>query len=243
MHNVKLLTTFILLIIFCFAMSAKNKKSSNDDERFVSLIVDPTEENVQMFWKNDKQEKFKSLQQLKFWLTKQHKTLLFAMNGGMYDQDNSPLGLYIEKGKMLAPINRRFGNGNFYMEPNGIFYVDVKGTVAISKREKFVNAGNIQYATQSGPMLLTDGTINPLFKEGSMNVHIRNAVGILPNNNILFAMSKKEINFFDLAQYFKKMGCKDALYLDGFVSRTYLPAKNWIQTDGNFGVIIAVVKE
>lgn len=26
-----------------------------------------------------------------------------------------------------------------------------------------------------------------------------------------------------------------------FVSRTYLPSKNWIQYDGNFGVMIGVI--
>jgi len=31
------------------------------------------------------------------------------------------------------------------------------------------------------------------------------------------------------------------LYLDGFVSRTYLPSQNWEQLDGGFGVIIGVV--
>jgi hypothetical protein len=43
------------------------------------------------------------------------------------------------------------------------------------------------------------------------------------------------------ASYFQKLGCKNALYLDGFVSRTYWPEGNWIQTDGNFGVIIGVL--
>jgi len=55
-------------------------------------------------------------------------------------------------------------------------------------------------------------------------------------------MSKTEINFCDFANYFQSLGCLNALYLDGFVSRTYLPEKNWIQTDGNFGVIIGVTK-
>lgn len=73
-------------------------------------------------------------------------------------------------------------------------------------------------------------------------MNIRNGVGILPGNKILFAMSKEEINFYDLATYFKKMGCKNALYLDGLVSRIYLPEKHWIQTDGNFGVIIGVTE-
>jgi uncharacterized protein YigE (DUF2233 family) len=59
-------------------------------------------------------------------------------------------------------------------------------------------------------------------------------------NRLVFAMSKAPINFYDLADYFKSLGCQNALYLDGFVSRTYLPEKNWVQTDGNFGVIIGV---
>lgn len=45
-----------------------------------------------------------------------------------------------------------------------------------------------------------------------------------------------------LLNFSKKKGCKNALYLDGFVSRTYLPEKNWSQLDGNFGVIIGVTE-
>ncbi|HNC31769.1 MAG TPA: hypothetical protein PKX08_17285, partial [Cyclobacteriaceae bacterium] len=59
---------------------------------------------------------------------------------------------------------------------------------------------------------------------------------------VVFLMSKVEINFFDFAEAFKAMGCRNALYLDGFVSRTYLPEENWTQLDGNFGVIIGVLK-
>jgi uncharacterized protein YigE (DUF2233 family) len=101
---------------------------------------------------------------------------------------------------------------------------------------------NIKFATQSGPMLVVNGEIHTAFKKGSSNLNIRNGVGILPNNHILFAMSKKEINFYDFAQFFKNAGCKNALYLDGFVSRTYLPEKNWVQTDGQFGVMIGVTE-
>jgi uncharacterized protein YigE (DUF2233 family) len=56
------------------------------------------------------------------------------------------------------------------------------------------------------------------------------------------AMSKEKINFYDFAMYFKERGCKNALYLDGLVSRTYAPSENWIQEGGNFGVIIGVVE-
>jgi uncharacterized protein YigE (DUF2233 family) len=92
-------------------------------------------------------------------------------------------------------------------------------------------------------MLIIDGAIHSAFKEGSSNLNIRNGVGILPDNKVLFAMSKTEINFYDFARFFQKSGCKHALYLDGFVSRMYLPEKNWIQTDGRFGVLIGVTEK
>ncbi|CAN5591874.1 hypothetical protein BH10BAC2_BH10BAC2_20990 [soil metagenome] len=162
------------------------------------------------------------------------------MNAGMYKEDNSPLGLYIEKQKTLSPLNTSPGNGNFYLKPNGIFCITTDNAPVICNTTNFKNNGKIKYATQSGPMLVIDGQIHPAFKEGSENLNIRNGVGILPDNTIVFAMSKKEINFYDFAAYFKSIGCKNALYLDGFVSRTYLPEKQWIQTDGNFGVMVAV---
>ena len=92
-------------------------------------------------------------------------------------------------------------------------------------------------------MLVINFKIHPDFKEGSTNLNIRNGVGILSDNSIVFAMSKEPINFYDFANYFKSLGCKNALYLDGLVSRTYLPEKKWIQTDGNFGVIIGVTSQ
>ena len=163
------------------------------------------------------------------------------MNGGMYKKDNSPEGLYIENGKVLMPLNTTNGNGNFYLKPNGVFYISSKNIPAIITTEKFKNS-NIKYATQSGPMLVIDGQIHAAFKQGSTNLNIRNGVGILEDGKVVFAMSKEEINFYDFANYFKKLGCKNALYLDGLVSRAYLPSENWVQTDGDFGVIIGVTK-
>ena len=162
------------------------------------------------------------------------------MNAGMYKQDYSPLGLFIDDHKTKAALNRKSGEGNFYLKPNGVFYITTDNSPAICNTTKFIDNGKIKYATQSGPMLVIDGKIHPAFKEGSTNLNIRNGVGILPDNRIVFAMSKKEINLYDFAIYFKNMACKNALYLDGFVSRTYLPEQNWIQTDGDFGVIIGV---
>ena len=167
-------------------------------------------------------------------------TLKFAMNGGMFKKDYTPQGLFIQNKKHLSFIDTLNGNGNFYLIPNGVFFITKNNSPFVCKTSNFIDNGNIEYATQSGPMLVLDGQIHPAFKEGSKNLNIRNGVGILPNNKVVFAMSKSEINFYDFAKFFQNLGCKNALYLDGFVSRCYFPEKNWAQTDGNFGVIIGV---
>ena len=233
------LLLFLFLATSFFAFVVKER---TDDNLFVTYEVDVKKSDLKLYWKGDKNVNFKSIQNLKAWVENQNKTLVFAMNGGMYMQDNSPLGLYIENKKELSHLNTSSGYGNFYLQPNGVFYITTDNIPVICETKNFVNNGKIKYATQSGPMLVINGTIHTAFKEGSANVNIRNGVGILPNNEVIFVMSKSEINFYDFASYFKKLGCKNALYLDGFVSRTYLPEKNWIQTDGNFGVIFGVTK-
>jgi uncharacterized protein YigE (DUF2233 family) len=91
-------------------------------------------------------------------------------------------------------------------------------------------------------MLLINGEINPHFTKGSVNTNIRNGVGILPNHKVVFAISKELVNFYDFAEYFKNLGCKNALFLDGGISAMYLPEKNWEQLTGDFGVMIGITK-
>ena len=123
------------------------------------------------------------------------------------------------------------------MQLNLIFYIDANGKGQVCKSTDFKSDG-VQYATQSGPMLLIDGDFHPRFNKNSNNFHIHNGVGILPDGNILFVMSKSPVRFYDLASYFKERGCKNALYLDGFVSRTYYPQAEYYQRKGGFGVLI-----
>ena len=227
-----------ILAIVIFALFVNAKKSS--DDRFLTYIVDPKKQDLKLFRKNENGQNFESIQNLKFWIEKKGLNLVFAMNGGMYKKDNSPQGLYIEKQKTLSPLDTTNAQGNFYLKPNGVFYLTTENIPKICTTEMFHNNGKIAYATQSGPMLVIENQIHPAFKEGSSNLNIRNGVGVLPNDKVIFVLSKKEVNFYDFAKYFKDLGCKNALYLDGFVSRAYLPSKNWIQTDGNFGVLFAV---
>lgn len=239
------LVIFISLLVgFTNSYPFQKNEDRTDDSKFISYIVNPKSQTVRFFLKNETGENFKNSENLKRWLGKRKEELVFAMNGGMYNiKDLSPQGLYIENENVLAKLDTvENGYGNFYLQPNGVFYLTNENLPFICKTSDFNDYQNIKYATQSGPLLLIDGQIHPKFTEGSKNVHIRNGVGVLPDGNLLFAMSKEKINFYDFATYFKNNDCKNALYLDGFVSRTYLPSKHWEQLDGNFGVIIAETK-
>jgi len=228
-------TLLLVLITVVLQLACKNP---SEDNRFISYIVNP--KDMQLFYKDEQGKNFGSIQRLKTRLDTKGERLDFAMNAGMYKPDGSPQGLYIENFKILSKLDTTKASGNFYLQPNGVFYIMADGRANVSATENFKQASTIKYATQSGPMLVIDGKLHPAFKEGSPNVQVRNGVGILPDGKVLLIMSKDKINFYDFAQYFQSKGCKNALYLDGFVSRTYHPGQNWKQTDGNFAVIIGV---
>lgn len=231
----------LLWMLMCNCMSIKAQAVN---AQVLCYEIDPKADEIVFFWRDSQDRNYGNFQTLKDSLSNKGQNLLFAMNGGMYLPDGSPQGLYIENGKILSDLDTvQLGYGNFYMQPNGVFYLEYDGTPVICKTWGFKVVQEIKYATQSGPMLLIDGAMHPRFRPGSPNVHIRNGVGVLPNGKLLFAMSKVKVNFYDFASFFKSHGCKSALYLDGFVSRTYLPSKDWEQLDGNFGVIIGQVRE
>lgn len=226
-----------ILILFLVVGSVKGQ---GEDKRFLKFVIESSK--VKFYWKDNKGEIFRTIQNVKSYLEANNQELRFAMNGGMYTKDNLPQGLYVENGAILIPLDTLSGVGNFYLKPNGVFYLTEEGRAIICETKKFKEDININFATQSGPMLIIDGEIHPSFKKGSKNLNIRNGVGILPDGSVVFVMAKQEINFYDFAEYFKNSGCKNALYLDGFVSRAYLPEEKWVQLDGSFGVIIGVTK-
>lgn len=234
MKKIHLLTLLILLLPL-------SGLAQVPDSLILSYTLDPADSGLHFYWKDSTGRNYTNFGLLRDVLAAEGQELVFAMNGGMFRPDASPQGLYIEQGKTLQPTDRKEGGyGNFYMQPNGIFYITKAGKAAIVKTTDFTPGPEIKYATQSGPMLLIDGKRHKKFNEGSANLHIRNGVGLLPDGRLLFAMSKTPVNFYDFAGFFLERGCQNALYLDGAVSRTYLPEKDWEQLDGIFGVIIGL---
>jgi prepilin-type processing-associated H-X9-DG protein len=153
------------------------------------------------------------------------KKLRFAMNAGMYHPDRSPVGLYVEDGRQVRPIVTKRGAGNFSMLPNGIFYVDRQGPGILDTRAYLSGRIKPLHATQSGPMLVINGRLHPRFKPKSDNLKVRNGVGVSRDRKrIWFAISDRPVTFHTFARLFRdRLGARNALYLDGSVSRLYAP--------------------
>lgn len=240
--------SYLLLSLFLISCSSKSGDSKVEntivsESPFLTYTADLKKDSLQLFWKDYEGNILKTFENLKRLVESENRTLLFAMNGGMFKKDYSPQGLLIQGGRGFNAIDSSSGDGNFYLKPNGVFYITSENTAGVCKTQDIFYQNSIEYATQSGPMLVIDSLIHPAFKQESNNLNIRNGVGILPDGKPIFVMSKQEINFYDFASYFLCLGCKNALYLDGFVSRAYLPAKNWVQNDGKFGVMIGVTSK
>ena len=163
------------------------------------------------------------------------RTLVFAMNAGMYHPDRRPVGLYVEEGREWAPIVTREGPGNFAMLPNGVFCIAPDGRFAVVESRRYAAAPpDCRFASQSGPMLVIDGALHPRFIEGSDSRHVRNGVGVSTDGaTAVFAISDRPVNFHTFARLFRDhLGLPQALYLDGRISRLHAPELG--RDDGGF---------
>ena len=168
-------------------------------------------------------------------------TLDFAMNAGMFHEDLAPVGLYIENFQQKARIVTSDGPGNFGLLPNGVFCVGDSFAVIESRAFKAAPPA-CRYATQSGPMLVIDGALHPSFVRESDSYNYRNGVGVAEDGRAIFVISNDAVNFHAFARYFRDIvGVKDALFLDGSVSRLYAPELDRDDIGFPIGPIVGVV--
>jgi len=215
----------------------------NYQNKSYSVFVSSDFNKVKMGLKNKDGESYRSIGNLLS--EKKSDNILYACNGGMYLKDNNPQGLYIQDGKLITEMDeKQEGYGNFYMQPNGVFVL-TKDSAEIVKSTDLKNRGykDVIFATQSGPMLIIDGNINSKFSKNSKHLNIRNGVGVNDKNEVILVKSETPVSFYEMARLFKeKYNCKNALYLDGVISRAYLPEIDKQDLGGNFGVMIYVTK-
>lgn len=185
-----------------------------------SYRVDAQKERIAMYWQDRHGKAWGSLRSLLAGIDGDGRVQM-AMNGGIYDKAYAPLGLYIEKGRQLIPLNRASGGGNFFIRPGGVFYLRGQNAGIVSI-DKFKPSPAIQYAVQSGPMLIENGKINWRLKPSASSRKLRNGVGITGDGKVVFMLSERETNFYDFACYAQsRLNVRQMLYLDGTISKMY----------------------
>lgn len=206
--------------------------------------VNPKLHQIEMYWRDDTNHIFASIGALKKYLEENNRELLFATNGGMYHREHDPVGLYIEKGIEFKKLDTTSDRGNFYKKPNGVFYVGLK-TCGVIETNKFNTVkDSIIYATQSGPMLVIENQLHPSMDSLSRNRYIRSGVGINSKGEVVFAISDIDVTFYCFAKYFRDvLDCKNALYLDGDISKMYIEGTNRQDLEGNLGPLIAIMRK
>lgn len=176
-------------------------------------------------------------------LAAEGRGIVFAMNAGMYHADRRPVGLYIEEGREVSALVTAAGPGNFGLVPNGVFCIRQTGFAVIETRTYAAGPQDCRFATQSGPMLVIGGALHPRFLPGSVSRHVRNGVGVTADGRrAVFVVSSGPVNFDLFARVFRDgLGLPDALYLDGSISRLYVPALGRDDLGFPMGPIVALV--
>ena len=171
-------------------------------------------------------------------------------NAGMFKPNHNPEGILVMDSIKYAPLDTLdvIANitPNFYLKPNGVFY-EASDSYFIAETGEFKKSyltGIIKprIATQSGPMLVHNGMHHPKFNHNSKSRKLRSGIGIMPNGNVVFLISKEHnTNFFQFATLFKDIfGCQEALFLDGVISKMSFEELIPGAEIGGFGPILVV---
>ena len=231
----------VLLIVFSTGASAACEPVEHRDRTFTVCSADLATQTIAMALEGGDGAPLGNFDALE---RSTDATIAFAMNGGMYHPDRRPVGLYIQNGVQSAAIVTRAGPGNFGLLPNGVFCVRPDRADVIESRRFAADQPVCDHATQSGPMLVIDGALHPRFLPASTSRKFRNAVGATPDGRIAhFVVSDEPVTFHELATLYRDvLDVRDALFLDGSISRLYDPTQG--RNDGGraMGPIVVVTE-
>jgi len=226
-------------------------------KEYLGFITKRQEHTVSMHWlseNNINAKPFYTFDALLKNLRKPNLDVLMITNAGMYSPEFEPQGLFISEWNKNIGLDtsKPYNAGNFYLQPNGVFSIDFEGRCFIDTTDSFKNKAaykqfsnrekGIKYATQSGPMLVINGKINREFNKNSPNAKIRSGVGLVSDERVVFLCSVDNENFWNFSNIFLDIfKCKNALFLDGAISKMYL--KEFPRdVSGSFGPMISVIK-
>ena len=211
--------------------------------RYTVCTFDPAKDDIRLYGAATLGKGAASYDRLNMHLLRNGEYMTFAMNGGMYHPGFAPVGLLVTGGRQAGTLNEGDAFGNFFLKPNGVFWIG-DGMAGVMETVVYAKAGlSPREATQSGPMLVTDGKLHPKFLPDGISLQIRNGVGILPDGRVAFAISDDPVRFHDFATFFRdRLGCRNALFLDGSISSLYSPELRRFDRKAEMGTVIAVVR-
>jgi uncharacterized protein YigE (DUF2233 family) len=210
--------------------------------RYVVATVDLGRYDIGLFWKDPTGRPYRTLPEVARQLTAAGRRVIFATNAGIFDPSFTPVGLHVEDGKTLVPLNLAGGDGNFFLKPNGVFFLDTAGAAHVVGAARFEPSQPVRLSTQSGPLLVSDGALHPAFRPDSPNRRTRSGVGVRAGGRtVVFALSAEPVTFHEFASVFRlSLNCADALYLDGEISRFFPPGEPITDPGGPFAGILTV---
>lgn len=171
-------------------------------------------------------------------------TIAFAMNAGMFDDKGDPIGYFVENSERLKTLNTQDGEGNFHLNPNGVFFGSGETWEIRTTGDFLANVSERpEFGTQSGPMLVIDGKLHPEISFDGDSRLIRNSVGIDARGRAHFVISNAPVSFGKLARFYRdELSVSNALYLDGNVSALWNPSTGRLDTGAAIGPLIVVEK-
>lgn len=211
--------------------------------RYTLCEVDATSETIELFLKGPDGAVFGQFTNIDRHLATEGKSLVFAMNAGMYHDDRAPVGHYVEDGREIMRVIPNAGPGNFGLLPNGVLCLRPGRADVIETQAFLATAPDCTDATQSGPMLVIDGALHPRFLKDGTSKFIRNGVGTSADGRrAVFVISDAPVNFHSFGSFFRDaLDLPNALYFDGKVSRLYAPQLNRSDFGFALGPIVGVV--
>lgn len=241
MSNERMKSIYIWLLLISSLM-AKPESRVVDGIHYWILSAEPGQ--IRVVWKDAQQRQIKTFPAAVAHLRARHEPPLAIMNGGIYEPGGIPSGLLIQEGKEWQPVNRRQGEGNFFLMPNGIFFVTAERARVVPTDDFGPQESPVLQAVQSGPLLLSKGKIHPAFRAESRHRLHRNGIGVTREGTVLLIMtdrrSAKFPNLHEFATLFRTLGCDEALFLDGDISQ-FRHGADLDRASGDFGSFIAVV--
>nr|WP_217356711.1 phosphodiester glycosidase family protein [Ruegeria sp. HKCCA0370] len=221
------------------------EKLTHDDKRYTVCEVDAENEDLRLFLNDENGDLLGHFSSVNEALAPGGKRLAFAMNAGMYHDDRSPVGHYVENGKEVMRVISNPGPGNFGLLPNGVFCIRA-GRADVFETLDFIDrAPDCRFASQSGPMLVIDGELHPRFLADSTSHYVRNGVGTSTDGTrAVFVISEDYVTFHEFGRLFRDvLETPNALFFDGNISRMYDRANNRSDVGFSLGPIVGVVED